>query len=167
MCTEKKKEAVFPPALGAAKDGVCCWFLFFFFPKDQFSAFLPFSGFSGKAWKIKPRVMGHSCVPALRCSIGDQLSWLRNGEHGSHPLFPVKGKSIPSMEQRCLGTGFSHSLSVGGFRFDEEILSSNYCSAPLSQALKSLRRQLEGLELKWKRCGRSWAGWGDEVISGF
>lgn len=80
----------------------------------SFSALMLFSVFSVKPWKIKPRVMGRSCILPLRPSIGHQLSWLRNGSRSYVPLFTLKCKSVPLIEKHCIATIFSRSLSVDG-----------------------------------------------------
>lgn len=82
--------------------------------EKSFSALMLFSVFSVKPWKIKPRVMGRSCILPLRPSIGHQLSWLRNGNRSYVPLFTLKCKSVPLIEKHCIATIFSHSLSVDG-----------------------------------------------------
>lgn len=137
--------------------------------EKSFSSLMFFSGFSVKAWKIKPRVMGHSCVPPLRPSIAHQLSRLRDGDHSSLPFFPLKGKSVHLIENRCLAAIFPHSLFSGRLRSDEEILSHN-CILPLSHAVKSLCRQFPVLnsESGAKEVGvRLRGGDADEEISSF
>lgn len=69
-CTEKETSFFSFPPLGEASGGFERTNLM----EKSFSAFMFFSGFSVKPWKIKSRVMGHSCVPPLRSSIGHQLS---------------------------------------------------------------------------------------------
>lgn len=131
-----------------------------------------FSGFSVKPWKIKSRVMGHSCVLPLRPSIGHQLSWLRNGDHSSIPLFTLKGKSVHLIEKQCLATIFSHSLSVGGLD-----LIKKYCPIiTFCPSLSCYEKPLKTIQGFWtldkKRYGRrvfaAWlGGYADEVISSF
>lgn len=128
--------------------------IYFFLQKpnlllQSFSAFLTL--FRGKAWKIKPRVMGHSCGRALRCSIGDQLGWLRHGELSSPSLIPCKkqihplqGAALP--RDRVFPLAFSGRLSIW---WRNTVLLIAFCPLlSLPGFEKAPRRQLEGLELE-------------------
>lgn len=141
-CTEKETSFFSFPPLGEASGGFERTNLM----EKSFSAFMFFSGFSVKPWKIKSRVMGHSCVPPLRSSIGHQLSWLRNGDHSSIPLFTLKGKSVHLIEKHCLATIFSHSLSVGGLD-----LIKKYCPiitfCPSLSCYEKPLKTIQGFEL--------------------